>query len=184
MEVYHKTYEDLLLADPENNYLNDGKGSAEGIDFFLKKELTTFSGWISYSRLNARRKWMDIPVMTSPFFDITHNLNCVLTATLPGGFSLGLRYRYATGKPYSSGPALYNDKRVPPYRKMDCNLSWSHSFFGRDQTILYCAASNIFNRINIFDYRYSRDFQDRTPVTSSFGRSFYFGIQFNMGEQL
>jgi len=180
IEAYYKDYKNLLLEDRVENYTNQGKGYSKGLDFFVKKRISSISGWISYSWLEAKRKWMDLPIMASPYFDITHNINTVITADLGKNISLGIRYRYATGKPYTSKKGVYHDKRVPSYENMDVNLSWIHSFFGKDMTIVYCAVSNLLGRVNIFDYRYSSDFQKREAVTSSFQRSIYFGFQVNI----
>ena len=180
IETYYKNYSDLILKDQTLNYTNKGEGFARGIDLFVKNRIGNISGWISYSFLKARRKWMDLPVPASPYFDITNNLTAVVTADLPHHLSAGMSFRYATGKPYTPGPGLYNTERVPPYEKIDINLSWIHSFFGNDMTVVYAAVSNLLGRINVFDYKYSSDFQCRAAVKSSFGRSFYFGFQINL----
>ncbi len=180
IEAYNKNYSGLLLNDEESNLVNQGYGYARGLDLFIKNRLGRFSGWISYSYLDAARKWRDLPVLTSPYFDITNNITAVITADLPWHFSAGMSCRYATGKPYSPAADQYHTERVPDYQKMDINLSWLYSFTGKDMTIFYAAVSNLSGRINIFDYKYSADFQRREAVKSSFGRSVYFGVQVNL----
>ncbi len=180
VEAYYKGYKNLLLEDESINYTNQGKGFSKGIDLFLKERFKSISGWISYSWLKSRRKWMDLPIKAPPYFDITHNFNTVVTAELSKSLSLGIRYRYATGKPYTSKEGVFHNIRVPAYKKMDINFSWMHSFFENDMTIIYFAVSNVLGRINIFDYKYSSDFQKREAVTSSFQRSYYFGFQINI----
>ncbi|MBU0529526.1 TonB-dependent receptor [bacterium] len=56
IETYRKNYNDLLLSDSTQNYINDGYGNAIGFDFFAKGNLPIISGWISYSYLIAKRK--------------------------------------------------------------------------------------------------------------------------------
>ncbi len=180
VEAYYKNYKNLLLEDVAKNYTNQGKGYSKGLDIFIKKKFTLLSGWVSYSWLQARRKWMDLPVMSSPYFDITHNFNAVMTADLCKTISLGIRFRYATGKPYTSEEGAFHNKRVPSYQNMDMNISWIHSFWGSDMTIIYLAVSNLMGRKNIFDYIYSSDFEKREAVTSTFQRSVYFGCQINL----
>jgi outer membrane cobalamin receptor len=180
LEGYYKNYSDLLLEDERLNYSNDGHGYATGIDAFAKNSYGRFSGWISYSWLKARRKWLDSPALTSPYFDITHNLTMVLNASLPKNLAMGLSFRYATGKPYTPAPGQYHQARVPDYMKLDLTLSYLTSFFEKNLTVFYLAVSNLDGRINIFDYRYSPDYQRRDAVESSFGRSLYFGVSFNM----
>ena len=123
---------------------------------------------------------MDLPVLASPYFDIPHNFTVVLNVDLPYNLSMGFSFRCATGKPYTSGPDLTRDSRVPAYMKTDFSFSYLHSFFPSNMTVFYLGLSNLFGRINIFDYNYSDDWQRRDPVESSFGRSVYFGVSFNM----
>lgn len=180
VESYYKTYDDLLLENASLNYTNNGFGHATGIDVFAKNSFGPVSGWISYSWLNARRKWNDIPVLASPYFDIPHNVSAILNIDLPKKFSVGIAYRYATGKPYTPAVGKYNQARVPSFQKLDVNLSHLHQFFQSDMVIFYVAISNVLDRINIFDYRYSADFTRSEAVESAFGRSWYFGVQFNL----
>lgn len=180
LEGYYKNYKDLLLKDERLNYVNRGHGYAAGIDIFAKNSYGPISGWISYSWLQARRQWLDSPALSSPYFDITHNLTLVLNASLPKNFSAGISFRYATGKPYTPGPEQYHQARVPAYTKLDLSLSYLYSFFENNMTIFYLGISNLDGRINIFDYRYSPDYERRDAVESSFGRSVYFGVSFNM----
>jgi len=180
LEGYYKNYETLLLENDKVNYSNEGHGYATGIDVFAKNSYGPFSGWCSYSWLQARRKWMDLPVLASPYFDITHNFTLVLNIDLPRNITIGSSYRYATGKPYTPALGEYHEARVPSYQKLDLTFSYLHSFFESNMTVFYFSFSNILNRINIFDYRYSTDFERRDAVESSFGRSVYFGFQFNL----
>ncbi len=178
LEGYYKDYTDLVLEDKLDNYSNKGHGCAKGFDLFLKHSYGILNGRISYSYLVARRQWMDAPKISSPDFDITHNLNTVLQATLSGHFQIGLAYRVSTGKPYTSGEFLYNDSRVPDYQKLDLNASYLYRFFDGNLTIFYIGIANLLGRDNIFDYYYSPDHQKRDAVKSSMLRSVYFGFSF------
>lgn len=174
VEAYDKRYERLVHEDETLNYINGGHGYARGMDVFLKARLVMFEGWSSYSYLDAKRLEGEFERLTSPDFDVTHNWTLVLKCGLPYGLFAGSTYRYATGKPYTPGPGRHNEDRVPPYKKLDLSLSTIRPFFG-GKIVYYLAAANILNRTNIFDYRYSEDFSRREPVSSSFGRSVYFG---------
>jgi hypothetical protein len=180
MEGYHKDYKNLLLENPRQNYINGGNGFATGVDLFLKHSHGPVSGWVSYSWLEARRKWMDVPVSAPTHFDITNNLTTVLNLDLPKNFSLGFSYRYATGKPYTPASGKINEARVPYYQKVDMNVSYLYHFFESNTTVFYLGISNVLGRTNIFDYRYSADYKRRDAVESPFGHSIYFGISFSM----
>jgi len=180
VEAYYKNYQNLLLKNTVKNYINEGYGYAQGVDVFVKKSFGQLSGWVSYNYLKARRKWLEYTKLTPPYFDITHNSTVTVKYSLSSRFGLGLGYRYATGKPYTPAPEQYNTARVSNYQKLDLSLSYLHQFFVGNITVFYLGLSNLFNRINIFDYRYSPDYSKREAVKSSFGRSVYFGISFSM----
>jgi len=180
LEAYYKSYTNLLLEDTDINYKNGGSGSAKGIDMFVKDAFGPVSGWVAVSWLKARRKWMDLPVMTSPYFDITYNITAVVNVDITKKMNIGTSFRYATGKPYTPAPEAYHEERVSDYMKLDVSLNYLHSFFNSNMTVFYIAVSNLLGRINVFDYRYSSDWQRRDGVESSFGRSVYFGVSFSM----
>ncbi|MBP7462061.1 MAG: carboxypeptidase-like regulatory domain-containing protein [Candidatus Delongbacteria bacterium] len=176
VEGYYKRYTHLIQEDSLLNYINDGHGYAWGMDVFIKHSWGPFSGRFSYSFLKARRYWLDAPRISSPEFDIPHNLNLVLNLNLPAGFGLGGRMQYASGKPYTSGPDRYHDCRVPPFFKCDLTLTWMGELIASTRTTFYLAVSNLTDRENIFDYYYSQDFLRRSARCSSFDRSIYFGL--------
>ncbi len=175
-EIFYKDYQQLLKNIPTINYRNEGYGYAYGFDIFVKRNFQKLSGWISYSYLVARRKWFEYTQLTSPDFDITHNLSVVAKYGFSPRFNLGLLYRFATGKPYTAASGEYNKCRVPDYHKLDVNFSYLHYFVKGKPSVLYFSISNVLNRNNIFDYRYSEDYTQRQAVTSSMNRTIYFGI--------
>lgn len=179
VEAYAKSYQNLLLNRSDLYYTNDGSGRAKGIDLFLKSQRGPVSGWISYSWVEARRKWMDLPVMASPDFDITHTLTWVLNCEITHRFNLGSSFRAATGRPYTPAPGAWQSRRVPAYFRLDLTGGYTTSLFGRDMTILYASCSNVLGRTNILDYNYSDDYARRVPIKSAYGRSVYFGLQIN-----
>ena len=180
LETYYKVYDSLLLEDDVLNYTNMGFGSAKGFDVFAKNSFGRISGWVAYSWLEARRKWMDLPVLISPYFDITHNLTAIINVDIASNLTLGTSFRYATGKPYTPASGATHRARVPDYQKMDVSLNYRYSFFESNMTVFYIAVANLLGRVNIFNYRYSSDWQRRDAVESSFRRSVYFGVSFNM----
>jgi hypothetical protein len=161
------------------NYSNNGYGYATGTDCFLKRDFGKLSGWFSYSYLIARRKTGNFVEPSSPDFDITHNLTLVAKYMFTDNFNVGCTYRYATGKPYTPSVVGYNTQRVPDYQRFDLSLFYLHNFYKGNLTVFYLMVSNLFNRINIFDYMYSADYSTRTPIKGD-GRSFYFGVSIDL----
>ncbi len=176
LEFYLKDYDNLILNDEDINYTNEGHGFANGVDIFLKKTWGEIDSQISASYLNARRKSLDALDLAPTSYDITYNLTTIFKVNLSSSWYMGFKYRYASGKPYTSAPNFYNDSRVPDYHKLDVSLNYIYNLFDKYFTVFYVAVDNILGNQNIFDYRYSSDFSERVPVTSSMLRSFYFGM--------
>ncbi|MCK5145866.1 TonB-dependent receptor [bacterium] len=179
VEAYVKKYDNLLLHDLGYRYINEGYGYARGIDAFLKSKYKTFSGWLSYSWLDAKRCWMDLPVVVSPYFDITNNFTAVLNWEATVRLNFGASFRAATGRPYTPSADAFQSKRVPPYIKLDLTVGYNTCLFGSDMTILYASCSNVLGRTNIMNYSYSSDYTQRVAVKSAFSRQVYFGFQIN-----
>lgn len=180
VETYYKDYNDLLLEDSALNFTNNGYGYAYGVDVFLKGDVFQTSGWISYSYLQARRKEYECTELTSPDFDITHNLILVAKKELASRMNVAFTYRFATGKPYTPAPNAFNTQRLCNYQRLDVMISYLHSFHPDNLTVFYGAVSNIFDRHNIYDYYYSPDYSHRTEKRSVFSRSVYFGVSVSL----
>lgn len=179
LEAYRKQYDHLILEDENFHFTSQGYGYAYGADIFIKRSSGPFSGWIAYSYLIARRKAGQFTKLTSPDFDITHNLNWVLKYQISGRLSVGSLFKYATGKPYTPAYRQFNSKRVSDFHKLDLSLSYLSQFWEGNLTIFYLSVSNVYGRQNIYDYHYNENYTQREAQVSSFDRSVYFGISVN-----
>lgn len=177
IEAYYKDYDQLILEDNTLKYTTKGNGYAKGIDFFIKKDVGKLQSRLSYSYLIARRYWMDFICSAPPEFDITHNLNSVVNFDLTNFLSIGTRFTYATGKPYTPMGEDFHSARVPDYYKLDFNLSYLHSFYQNNLTVFYLSVNNVTGRTNILDY-HNGDIKE--PVKSSYKRQYYFGVSFKI----
>ena len=199
-EAYYKNYRDLVIEDENLNYSNRGYGDAYGVDLFLKYSeylRTPFNGWISYSflrsnRFQPARSADGYRFETAPSdFDITHSLNIVGKMQVISNLSLGAAWRYSTGRPYTpisdaipdqqhdfyypiEGPV--NSKRLPDFQRLDVNLSYFMPLTSNLSVVLYGSISNVLDRNNVMDYTYNRDYSEREPVYSNYGRFMYFGF--------
>lgn len=202
IEIYYKDYDNLVIEDNELNFTNEGYGYARGVDVFFKQgELikNKLSGWLSYSFLQSRRLQsrnlinQQVKELAPSPFDITHNFTIVGKYSLSSRLTLGLSYRYATGRPITpvidaqrqpgfdfylpvEGPV--GSERLPSYQRFDSNLSYQLPF-QKNFMVLYFAVSNLLNRKNVLDYDYSQDYQQRKPRKTNYSRFFYFGIVVN-----
>ncbi len=177
LEGYYKDYDKLLKEDDSLNYISSGSGYAKGVDFFIKKSFEKLEGRVSYSYLVARRNWEDYPYLASPDFDITHNLTAILNVSPIPVFSVGAKYMYATGKPFTpSGEEFFSD-RLPSYWTLDLSAFYLHSFFSGNLTVFYFSVNNVTNRNNILGY-YNGDKNE--PIRSYYNRLYYFGVSFQI----
>jgi hypothetical protein len=205
IEMYSKTYSGLVLKSSSSNYVNLGDGIARGLDFFLKYGgflRTPVSGWISYSYLHSRRLQArdlveNIVYEEAPSsFDITHNLTIVGKVQLIQFLSLGLTFRYATGRPvtpivgaiHGVGAEYYepiqgpvNSERLPNFVRLDMSLGYFLPFGDSNSTMFYFAVSNLLDRDNPSGYEYSADYSQRYLKTTDYRRSIYFGVAISFG---
>ncbi len=88
--------------------VNESRGDAYGVEFFLEKRMAgsddRLNGWISYALAFADRYEYDT---TLPFrFDQRHTLNIVADYIVNDWFSVGLRFQYGSGFPFTSAVGI------------------------------------------------------------------------------
>jgi len=180
VELYQKNYTNLVLEDSVLNFTNDGKGYAYGADIFLKGNLPIISGWVSYSYLQSERKELDHLKMSPTDYDINHNLTAALKMNIATVNSLGLTYKYTTGKPFTPAMDEWNSARLPAMQRLDLSMSRVYFFGGAKMMVIYGAISNVLDKQNIYGYVYSPDYSERTELKSTHGRNVYFGFSLNL----
>lgn len=186
IEGYHKNYSNLPLEDDVLNYSNNGEGFANGLDIIIKGRLPIgLEGWASYGLINTKRKWLEFEKLTMSDFDITHNLAIVLNYRLLAMWSVGVNYKYATGRPltpvedaqFNPLIGIYepiygddNSERYPDYHRLDFRVTHLNQLFNKLFTVFYVEAINILDIDNLFGYSYSPDYSERYKIKSYFGR--------------
>lgn len=180
VELYQKNYTQLVLEDSIHHFTNDGHGYAYGADVFLKGDLPLVSGWVSYSYLQSKRKELDHLKLVPTDYDINHNLTAALKMNVATVNSLGITYRYTTGKPYTHAKNQWNSKRLPPMQRLDLSLSRVFFYPNDKMLVIYGAISNVLDRENVYGYLYSPDYSERTELKSTHGRNVYFGFSLNI----
>lgn len=192
VEGYLKDYYNLVLFNPDNFYYgSDGEGFAKGIDVFLKTKIKNkFTGWISYSYCNSKRKQYDATELVPAKFDITNSLNVVGSYSVNDAIVVGLSYKINTGKPYTpvvsaeydSEQQVYipsygqqNSARYPEYNRLDMNAQYIFSLFRRF-AVAVLAVNNILNQQNVYEYTYNYDYTQRLEVITNNQRSLYVGL--------
>jgi TonB family protein len=169
LESFVKKLDNLVSHDaarggPEAN-ANDGRGQVVGLELLLKRRPSShsrFAGFLAYTLSRSTR--VDAPGQAERLFeyDQTHVLTAVGSVRLGRGFSLGGRFRYASGNPYtpclggslSADAGLYGcvqgppmSARVPAFAQFDVRLekSWE---FAQWKLSAYLDVQNTTNRSN------------------------------------
>ena len=155
-------------------------------------------GRLSYSYVDAERTDPSTGIQARAPFDITNSVTLVADKTLPRGLSVSGALRYATGKPYSPvNGATFNQAerrwipsygspyslRLPPFQRVDLSISRFRQLSPQSYYVLFASINNVFNRVNVYEYRYSEDFTKRIPIRSLFNRSLYVGGSISFGRQ-
>ena len=183
MAAYYKNLADLVTADEEATYLNQGVGYAQGTEIFLRhRRGDRFFGWVSYAyALSKRRDRPDEPYRLYSF-DQTHVATLAASYNLTPTWEIGAKWQYRTGNPYTpveeatirfdprNGEPIYvpiyaetNSDRLPPYHRLDLRVSKTYQF-GRWKLGAFLELLNAYNRQNLLDYRYSENYTEREDV--------------------
>lgn len=187
VQGYYKHLDDLVVrtdtADP-SRYGNDGSGRVYGAEVLLRQQMTEkLFGWLSYAYSVARRK--DGPGKKERYFDndITHDLKAVLSYKPSRYWSFGLRYEYASGKPYTdllNVETLYdvdsdeyrpqydgsiNDERLKPHHLLDLRID-KYWLFNTYILSTYIDVRNVFQSKNEIGVSYNKDYTDSEKVHS------------------
>jgi hypothetical protein len=192
LEAYYKDYKNLVLYDKNSfMYYSGGTGYARGIDVFLRSRVyNKYSTWISYSYTDSKRKQYSVDVLAPAAFDITHNLTFVGSYNITDELVTGITYRISTGKPYTPVTGSYfdtaqnvyvpvyaapNSSRFPVYHRLDVNLQYIFSLFGRF-AVAVAQINNVLNNKNLYDYTYNYDYSKKIEILTTNKRQVYFGI--------
>jgi TonB family protein len=207
-----RTY-DAVIEDGElkaENQANAGKGRIYGMELLIKKPLKGFCpkfmgvqrcfGWISYTLMRSERK-LDSSLHTTPLppgapsgeyqlfeWDQTHLLTMVLTLMFKHNWEVGLRFRYATGRPtsparggiydadsdtYMEVPGALNSERIPEFHQLDLRIDkkW---VFKSWMLRVYLDIQNIYYRKNPeflqYNFNYTRrQYISGLPIIPSLG---------------
>lgn len=191
LELYAKRYRDLAQSDRDFRVVPDGKGSAKGVDFFLKGNgPSKLKGRLGYSYIHAVRTDPNTGIVAAAPADVTHAITLVLERPITSTLTAGIAGHYSTGRPYTPvlsatfdpGQGRYiptygepMGERVPALVRLDANVSRLIPIGAKWLLVTYASVNNLLDRNNVYQYTYTRDYSERIAVSSLFKRSFYFG---------
>jgi outer membrane receptor protein involved in Fe transport len=180
VELYEKKYNDLITVDTLENFSNDGTGYARGIEFFLKKDSKKLNGWLSYSLGISKRKEFLNDIEYYADFDKRHMFSAVFDWEISKKYSLGAKFRYASGSPYTPVVAAIEDtsgafwipvkgetnsRKYPAFHQLNLRFNSNYTLFGL-KTLLYFEIWNVYNRKNVMGYynEYGEEYENNVKV--------------------
>ena len=186
--LYNKEYWDLFLYQG-TQINNEGLGFARGAELYIKRKHPRYDAFFVYNYLNSKRKEHEVLALATSPYEINHSFTGIFQYKFRTG-TLGIRFSYATGLPYT--PVIGNDwdennniympiwgnpysQKYPSYQRMDINGSKNFNFHKR-LIVFYFGITNVLNRKNILRYEYSSDYSVRNNSYSIFGRTIFVGI--------
>lgn len=179
VEGYYKNLWDLIVTGGDNETFNDtGTGSVYGGELLLRRELADgFFGWFSYGYSVSKRDDHDDKGEYYFDYDRTHIINLIASYKILHWLQVGIKWRYATGLPYTSivgsyphptkdeyvpvYSERYNKDRMPDYHKLDIRIDFFTDWFGAKWDI-YIEVLNAYNSPNI----YEKEFDQREPYSN------------------
>jgi len=183
VELYHKTYDQLVKTVPVLS--NAGDGYARGIDVFWrdKKSFRNVDYWISYTYIDTKRNWRDYPKPVMPTFAADHNASLVFKKFFPKiRTSAGFSYLYSTGRPYynPNNPEFLGDRT---YDLHSLNLNASYlTRIGKAFTVVVLSVTNVPGFSQVYGYRYSSDGLRRETIGPPAKRMIFAGLFMSFGQ--
>jgi TonB family protein len=183
---FYKWMSELAVRDPSptpklaSSLLQIGVGRAYGMQFLLRQQpWHGFFGWVSYTISRSERH--DTPSAAWRLFDYDqpHVLAVVGSKDL-GAWTVGARFRYATGLPrtpvtgafYDATDDVYqpmfgaqNSIRLPPFWQVDLRIDRSFRIGEAARLLVYLEGLNVTNRSNGEEYIYNVNYTKRGTIT-------------------
>jgi hypothetical protein len=167
IEVYYKKYFDLITLDTNENYFNNGKGYAQGVELFLEKKEGKLEGWLSYSLGISKRRELFDTVESYTNFDQRHMISIVMDWHFLKNWSVDIQFRYASPRPYTPIIGAYQDTlgvwfpirgatnsaRYNSFHQVNVRIVHYFTIF-KFKGAFYFEVWNLYNRKNIMGYVY------------------------------
>lgn len=193
IEAYYKKYKNLVTTIP--SVTNDGKGEAHGIELFFRDKRTfkNFDYWITYTYLHTKRIFLNYPYELQPNFATPHTASIAIKRFFPNiNFDANVSYSIATGRPYydiktdNTGKSrMLDDGKTNMYNQLNLSFAYLFNIFkrwkGKDFSGIGFGINNVFGTKEIFNYIYSYNGENKTPVTMPAIRSYYLGLFMTFG---
>jgi hypothetical protein len=183
---FYKWMSNLAVRDPSPTpklaqaLLPEGVGRAYGVQLLLRQQpWEGFFGWVALTLSRSERQ--DTPTSSWRLFDYDQPIVLTMVASKElGAWTVGTRFRYATGLPrtpvtgafYDAKDDLYqpifgaqNSIRLPDFWQLDLRVDRSFPIGDSGRLLVYVEGLNVTNRSNGEEYVYNVDYTRRGTVT-------------------
>lgn len=171
-EIYLKEYYRLVTSSPDGTVDNEGRGTAAGMEFFIRRSSGRLQGWLSYTLSASERRENDLDTIRPHRFDLPHIFHLVGAYQFrnPSGRwyipqTVTAMFRANAGRPYTPASAAvlqsnqtallvqgtYNSARLRPYFNLRFRLNWEQKVGKRRRHQLgyFIEFWNVFNTRNV-----------------------------------
>lgn len=189
IEAYYKKVENvleykngavLILNDTLERAILSGDMNAYGVEFLIRKNTGSLTGWVSYTYSRSFFKTSNAPTKdlinrgeTYPGnYDKPHDLSIVGNYKISRRFTFSSTFTYSTGRPttypeiqynmYGNTMIRYSDRnkyRLKDYHRLDMSLTWDTSLKKRKKVYSSWVLSvcNVYGRNNVYSTFYKKD---------------------------
>lgn len=174
IEVYYKSLKNQIeymdgalpgddISDNADNYFIFGKGYSYGVEFFFKKRVGLFTGWIGYTWSKTNKIFDDID-NGEPFpakYDRRHDLSVTATYQITERLTASAVFVYATGNTTTLPISSYvvdgdvvneygkrNSYRMPAYHRLDLSLTYDVKTKKNWESSFNFSIYNVYNHKN------------------------------------
>jgi hypothetical protein len=74
-------------------------------------------------------------------------------------------------------------ERLTPLQRVDLSISHFGRLSPQSFLVVFASVNNLFDRVNVYQYRYNADYTQRIPIRSLFNRSYYVGGSISFARQ-
>jgi len=172
-------YENMInIVAVENKIETNGKGTAYGAEFMLKKNTGKWTGSLGYAWSHANRTFANINGGKRSEYDFNrpHNLTFTANRELPKNWTMNAVWIFQSGMPYTPALGKYyylntetgetnieliygvkNSARMQPYHRLDLGFSHTTTTKRGNKAVWTYSIYNAYSHINPFMYYYDDD---------------------------
>jgi hypothetical protein len=178
-QIDYKNFAQLNFNENVESQLLFGKGRAYGIEFFFKKKLGRFNGWIGYTLSRTEKKIEGINNGTwyAAKQDRTHDISIVGMYELTKKWTLSATWIYYTGNAVTFPTGKYevggqiqyyyterNGYRMPTYHRLDIGATYQAKKTEKFESSWNFSVYNAYGRENAYTITFQEDPNDPTKT--------------------